>query len=181
MSIINIVKIIVDNKSELKEKMRKSKTPNLIVGEDSQIENSFYIFKGEINNGTSDIFEIGVISEGHGLQPECKLIDESYVLLGMNKEIHIVDIKDFSRHYKFVFDSLFYEFVSCKLKDRIIALYELGVICVSLDGVKLWNHSTEIICDYKVMNNTIELITDEFITTISVSNGELINKRAKSI
>lgn len=176
MSLINITKITVDSKSELKEKLRNSNSPNLIIGEDSQVENRFYIFRGEINDGVSTIFEIGVISEGHGLQPECKFIDEKHICIGLNKEIHIVDSQDFSKHYKIILDSLFYEFISSDRKDRIIALHELGIICVSLDGVKLWEHSTEVINNFKIKNNTIELITDEFMITILESTGEIINK-----
>ncbi|OQB14537.1 MAG: hypothetical protein BWY15_01046 [Firmicutes bacterium ADurb.Bin193] len=174
MGFINIIKIIVDSKSELKEKLRGSTSDNLILGENSEVERDFYIFKVEAENGLSTILEIGVISEGHGLQPECKLIDERHICIGVNKEVHIIDIYNFLKRCTVMFDSLFYEFISLERKDRIIVLQELGLTCISLDGVKLWEHSTNVINDYKVEKDRIVLITDEFSITILKDTGEII-------
>ncbi|WP_346894088.1 hypothetical protein [Clostridium sp. UBA871] len=86
MSFINIIKIVVDSKSELKEKLKNSTCNNLILGEDSQIERNFFLFRNEMKYDLSPVLEIGVISEGHGLQPECKLIDDKHICIGFNKE-----------------------------------------------------------------------------------------------
>lgn len=176
MSSINITKIIVDSKSELKEKLRNSTSDNLILGEDSQLERNFYAFRVEMKDDLSTVLEIGIISEGHGLQPECKLIDEKHICIGFNKEVHIIDINNFSKRYKVMLDSLFYEFILLERKDRLIVLQELGLTCISLDGVKLWEHSTDVINDYKIENDSIELATDEFTITILKNTGEVISR-----
>lgn len=155
MSSINIIKIVVDSKSELKEKLRNSTSDNLILGEDSQIERSFYVFRVEMKDDLSTALEIGIISEGHGLQPECKLIDDKHICIGFNKEVHIININNFLKSCKVKLDSLSYEFISLERKDRLTVLQELGLTCISLDGEKLWKHSTNVINDYKVGNDSI--------------------------
>lgn len=175
MSLINIIKIVVDSKSELKERLKNSNLPNLLIGTDSEVENNFYILRGKIDN-ISTIFEIGIISEGNGLEPECKLIDEKYICIGLNKEVHIIDSHDFSNDHKIILDSLFYQFVLLEKEDKIIVVHELGVTCISLNGIKLWECLTDLINDYIIRDDTIELITDESIITILKSTGKIIYK-----
>lgn len=172
----HIIKIIVDSKSELKEKLINSTVNNLIIGEDSQIERDFYVFRIEMKDDMSTVFEIGVISEGHGIQPECKLIDKKHICIGFNKEVHIINSENLTKHYKVMLDSLFYEFMPLERKDRLIVLHELGLICISLNGVKLWEHSTDVINEYKIENDSIELITDEYNITILKNTGDVISK-----
>lgn len=175
MSRINITVNNVESKSELKQILRNLDFPNLIIGEDSEVENNFCIFRGELDDKSSIIFEIGVISEGHGLKPECKIVDEKYVCIGLNKEIHIFDIH-LLIHHKVILDSLFYKFIVPKQKGKIIALHELGLTCVSLNGRKIWEHETELINNYNIKDGNIELITDESHITILESTGEIISK-----
>ncbi len=80
MSSINIIKIVVDSKSELKEKLRNSTCNHLILGKDSQIERNFFLFRVEMKYDLSTVLEVGVVSESHGLQPECKLIDDRHYM-----------------------------------------------------------------------------------------------------
>lgn len=148
----------------------------MILGEDSQIERNFFLFRIEMKYDLSLVLEIGVVSEGHGLQPECKLIDDKHICIGFNKEVHIIDINNFLKSCKVKLDSLFYEFISLERKDRLTVLQELGLTCISLDGEKLWEHSTNVINDYKVENDSIELSTDEFTITILNSTGEVISR-----
>lgn len=176
MSSFKIIKIVVDSKSELKEKLKNSTCNSLMLGEDSEIERSSFLFRVVMEEDLLTVLEIGVVSEGHGLQPECKLIDEKYICIGFNKEVHIIDIDNFLKRCKVKLDSLFYEFISLERKDRLIVLQELGLTCISLEGKKIWEHSTDVINDYKVVNDSIELSTDEITITILNSTGEVISK-----
>lgn len=160
MSVINITKRKIDSKSELKENLRNTDYPSLIIGEDSESEVKFYIFEGNKGFNTQNLFQIGIISEGHGLEPDCKIIDERYLLIGLNSEVHIIDIINLTKNNKIVLDSLFYEFILLNSKDKFIVLYELGIICVSIYGSILWEYSTDVINDYKIYDSIIKIITD---------------------
>lgn len=107
---------------------------------------------------------------------ECKLIDKKHICIGFNKEVHIINSENFTKHYKVMLDSLFYEFMPLERKDRLIVLHELGLTCISLNGVKLWEHSTDVINEYKIENDSIELITDEYNINILKNTGDVISK-----
>ncbi len=160
----------IDSKAEMKEVLRNSKSNYLLIGEDSQIEGGVYIFQTKEDNFLK--LSIGLITEGHGLQPECKIVGEK-VLIGFNKEIHIIDIGK-NEHNKINADSLFYEFSPKNYQDKVIAIFELEVMCLSLAGEKLWKYFTDIITDYLIENDKINILTELGEEHISLLNGEKI-------
>lgn len=165
------VNLRIESKSEMKEFLRNCKSKYLLLGEDSQVEGGLYIF--EIKEENLLKLTIGLITEGHGLQPECKIIGEK-ILIGFNKEIHTINITT-NENNKIKTDSLFYEFASENYDDKVIAIFELGVMCLSLNGEKVWEYYTDIISDYSIESENINIITDLGEEQISLLTGKRYN------
>lgn len=172
----SITLIELESKSELKERLERSEYQNLIIGEDSEGPNNCTIFRIIINDGFKRIFEIGVISEIHGIEPKCIIISNR-IFIGLNKEVHIFDSKDLLEHYKILLNSLFYEFIIPQQKRRIIVLHELGISNISFNGDIIWEHTTDIINEYKCSNGVIEIVCDQFIIEISEENGKILTRK----
>lgn len=165
---MNIYKHSTDSKSEMIEYLRKCDTKQVLLGESSEVEGGGYIFQVE-HEGVK-IITVGIITEGHGLQPECKYLKDK-LFIGFNKEVHVIDIDNNVDKISCA-DSLFYEFSSDIFENLIIAIFELEIICFSVDGKILWKYSTDIINDYYVENNMIYLTTDSGELRISLLTGE---------
>lgn len=107
---------------------------------------------------------------------ECKLIDKKYICIRFNKEVHIINSENFIKYYKVMSGLLIYKLILLGRKDRLIVLYELGLTCISLNGIKLCEHSTDMINEYKIENDSIELITDKYNINILKNTGNIISK-----
>lgn len=167
---MEILKLKVESKSEMKEYLRRCHSNKLLFGEDSEVEGGVYIF--QVREDEEVKLTVGVITEGHGLEPECKCVDDK-LLLGFNREVHIIDSSD-SKDEKITSDSLFYEFSSEVYLDKILAIFELEVICFSLEGNKYWRYFTDVINEYFIENNNVNIVTDLGEETISLLTGEKI-------
>lgn len=167
---MSIHKYSVDSKSEMIEYLRKCDTKQVLLGKSSEVEGGGYIFQVELDG--VKIITVGIITEGHGLQPECKYLNDK-LLIGFNKEVHVIDINN-SVDNILCADSLFYEFSSEILGNSIVAIFELEIICFSVDGKILWKYSTDIINDYHAENDVIYLTTDSGDLSLSLLTGEKI-------
>lgn len=167
---MSIHKYSVDSKSEMIEYLRKCDTKQVLLGKSSEVEGGGYIFQVELDG--VKIITVGIITEGHGLQPECKYLNDK-LLIGFNKEVHVIDINNNVDNILCA-DSLFYEFSSEILENSIVAIFELEIICFSVDGKILWKYSTDIINDYHAENDVIYLTTDSGDLSLSLLTGEKI-------
>lgn len=167
---MNIHTLIVDSKSEMIEYLRQCGTRQVLLGENSEVEGGNYIF--QVEHDGNILITVGIIAEGHGLQPQYKLLNNKLVI-GFNKEIHIIDI-DKNVDNTLYADSLFYEFASDDFLNSIVAIFELGIICFSYEGIILWKYSTDIISDYYFKNNMIYITTDSENVRLSLLTGERI-------
>ncbi len=129
----------------------------MLFGRDSEVESGLYLLR--CCNDRNEEFVIGIISEGHGLTPVYRCVGHK-LLIGFNREVKIVDS---SGSYKTITsDSLFYEFADRDNPSEIIAIFELEIICFSIDGRKQWVHFTDVINDYYIDDNDrMHITTDE--------------------
>lgn len=167
---MKIFKLNVESKSEMIEYLRKCDSNQLLLGENSEVEGGLYIFQVKSNEGVR--LTVGVITEGHGVEPECKYVDDR-LLIGFNKEVHIIDTST-NEDKKISADSLFYEFASEINSNKIVAIFELEVMCFSLEGNRSWRCFTDVINEYFIENNNINIVTDLGKEKISLLTGEKI-------
>ncbi|MBK1811936.1 hypothetical protein JHL18_15045 [Clostridium sp. YIM B02505] len=165
---MKIFKLNVESKSEMIEYLRKCNSNQLLLGENSEVVGGLYIFQVKSNEVVR--LTVGVITEGHGLEPECKYVGDK-LLIGFNKEVHIIDTST-NENKKICADSLFFEFASETNSNRIIAVFELEVMCFSLEGNTFWRCFTDVINEYFIENNNISIVTDSGKEKISLLTGE---------
>ena len=170
---MEILKFNVESKSEMIEYLRKCDSNQILLGENSEVEGGGYIFQVNLSEG--ERFTVGVITEGYGLEPECKYVNDR-ILIGFNKEVHIIDIRN-NEDKIISADSLFYEFASVVNSNRIVAIFELEIMCFSLVGNKHWRYFTDVINEYSINNNKVNIVTDLGEETISLLTGEKIDIR----
>lgn len=167
---MKIFKRNVDSKSELIESMHKCGTEYVLLGQDSEVVNGSYIFQIETDNEMR--FTVGVLTEGHGLEPMCKCIKDK-IFIGFNHELHIIDISN--KEDKIIYsNSLFYEFSLDAISNRIIVVFELEIICISVNGNIYWRYMTDIINDYSIENNYVNVTTDSGKEVIDLLTGKLM-------
>ena len=164
---MKIQEVKIESVSEMNEYLQCSGLKYFVFGKDCEVEGGLYIVRCCSHENSE--FIIGIISEGHGLKPEFKCIEDN-LLIGFNREVKIVDS---SGNYKTVTaNSLFYEFIEGATLNEIIAVFELEIICFSLQGYKKWVHCTDIITDYHIIDkDKMHITTDQGEETISLKTG----------
>lgn len=151
-----------ETKSELIQALNKCNNGIILLGNDAQQENDYLIIKVYSGYKYLDILGIGVISEGHGIYPQTLLLPSSKkIIIGYNREITAVDCNNGKELFTFKLCSLFHSFIH--LDDKILAIYEIGVIAFNENGMQLWKYENEIITNYEIEDNylKIEFIDDE--------------------
>ena len=167
---MKIQEVKIESVSEMNEYLQRSGLRYFVFGKDCEVEGGLYIVRCCSHENSE--FLIGIISEGHGLKPEFKCMEDK-LLIGFNREVKIVDS---SGNYKTVTaNSLFYEFVECVAPDEIIAVFELEMICFSLQGNKKWVHCTDSITDCDLIDkDKIHITTDAGEEIISLQTGNKV-------
>lgn len=167
---MEILKFNVESKSEMIECLKKCDSNQLLLGENSEVEGGGYIF--EVRSSDEVRLTVGVITKGHGLEPGCKYVDDR-LLVGFNKEVHIIDISN-NKNKIISADSLFYEFASGFNSNKIVAIFELEIMCFSLESNKHWIYFTDVINEYSIEDNKVNIVTDLGEETISLLTGKKI-------
>lgn len=170
---MKIEEVKIESISEMNEYLQRSGLRYFVFGKDCEVTGGLYIVR--CCRHESSEFLIGIISEGHGLKPEFKCMEDN-LFIGFNREVKIVDSNG---NYKTVTaNSLFYEFIEGVAPDEIIAVFELEIICFSLQGHKKWVHYTDSITDYDLIDkDKIHITTDagEEILCLKMGNEAIPN------
>ena len=130
-----IQRIDLSGEAELREFLSQfSQNETVLLGQESEVKNFFCAFI--VLNSISPIRVVGLITEGHGIVPECYCV-EDILVVGYNHQICVIQEKTSTQ---IAANSLFYTFLSVENKSSIIALFELDVVCFSSKGKKNWEY-----------------------------------------
>lgn len=166
---------LIDSKSELKEILRDEHYYCITLGEESQQEKEFYLFEASKKSDFKKGLRIGIISEGHGLKPSILFDSVNNVsYIGLNREVNVIDCENIVILKRLELDSLFYDMIPLESTLNIIIIHELGIKCISENGDIIWQYSTDVISDFKIIGETLKITTDEQIILIALSSGELV-------
>ena len=121
-------------------------------------------------------FGIGIYSEGHGLKPGLFLHPElAQCYFGFNSQIIAVDIQQRRIVWDRKLDSLFYAFLYVASECIVLAVHEIGVVALRLEGEMLWSYSRDVVTDIQIGNGRVRL---EFMDVMPISldllSGEAI-------
>ncbi len=164
---MKVQEVKIESILEMNEYLQRSGLRYFVFGKDCEVTGGLYIVRCCSHENSE--FLIGIISEGHGLKPEFKCMKDN-LLIGFNREVKIVDSNG---NYKTITaNSLFYEFIEGVAPDEMIAVFELEMICFSLQGNKKWVHYTDSITDYNLIDkDKMHITTDEGEEIISLRTG----------
>jgi len=149
--------IQIESKNELVGLVRKSEFNHILLGDDAEIDNEFYLVKVFDYNKSTAILHIGIISEGLGLKPHM-LFDyqEKSIYIGYNSNIAVIKFDvDFDNYFIVNLNSRFYNFVDIEKYHYVLVIKELGISALSYTGREVWSVDTDIIENYKITNDLI--------------------------
>jgi len=129
----------------------------VVLGGESEVPQRFYSI--EIHaSGLSDrpAFGIGLLSEGHGLEPEMCLIDDNHLLLGLNSQLAVIDLLQRQVDNVIRLESLFRTLLSTET-GQIIVIHDIGIAALARDASLLWNYSEDLVEDWELEENHIRI------------------------
>lgn len=158
----------VDSESELKVLCNKNQTT--ILGLDAESAKKFYLI--EIQHQNTDKC-YGLINGGHGIEPSVTKIEKrDLAVISSDKSVYLVN---FNKVTQIVCESLVYNvFLIQSDPTHILIVCELEVRCLSLDGFQIWRYDCDIINDFTLHENHIEILTDNDEVKISLEDGSLL-------
>jgi len=150
--------ISIETKDEMLISIGKCKLGCVLIGENAQQYNKFYCLKGYLLGDRSNCFSIGIISEGHGLAPECLVVgSKNVILVGSDKTVYVIDYLEKKISQSIPLDSLFYHFVSIVEFGIVLIVHETGIIAMNSNLKVIWVYSSDIICKHEIDGSLIKL------------------------
>lgn len=161
----------VDSESELKALCNKKQTT--ILGIDTESEKKFYFI--EIQHQNTEKF-YGLMNGGHGIEPTVTKVEERDIaVISSDKSVYLVDLNGLNNGKQVVCESLVYDvFLIQSDSSQILIICELEVRCLSLDGSQIWRYDCDIINDFTLYENHVEILTDNGDVKISLEDGILL-------
>lgn len=157
-----------ESKSEFEKYIKVNKIT--LLNKDCADQKKFY----GVSSDTRDSIFIGIVGEQHGIDPALQVVErENCILISIDEKIYCVGLENYKLIWMKEFNSLVFEII--KLPDTsILIICELGVVCLTYYGEKLWEHTSEVITDYELEENTLKLFTDEEEYSLLLKNGSVI-------
>lgn len=156
-----------ESKSEFEEYIEVHE--GIIINPNCEYKKVFYGLS--VNSTNSNI--IGFFGGGYGIEPSIvKSINT--VIISIDDNIYSVGIDKRSMKWEINFNSIVYEVIKT-INESLIIICELGVVSVSKDGKKLWEHTCDIITNYTLGKKYLKLVTDEGEYSLSLDSGDVIS------
>lgn len=161
----------VDSNSELKELCNVKQSA--ILGLDTESINKFYFIEIRYQN-TEKYY--GLVNGGHGIEPTVTKLEKSdLAIISSDKSVYLVDLNGLNNVTQVVCESLVYDvFLIQSDFSQILIICELEVRCLSIDGSQIWRYDCDIINDFTLHENQMEILTDKGDVKISLKNGSLL-------
>lgn len=160
-----------DSKSELVELCDKKQLT--ILGLDTEGVRKYYLI--EIQREETDA-SFGLLNAGHGIVPTIVLIENrDRALISSDNQVYFVNLMGSLDSRRVLLDSLVYDIREIHSDDmKIIVVCELEVRCLSVEGEFIWRYDSEIISDYQIFEDHLELIINDKIVMIDIKDGRII-------
>lgn len=161
----------VDSESELKALCNEKEST--ILGLDTESKKKFNLIEIQHQN-TERIY--GLIYGGHGVEPSVTKIEKKdLAVISSDKSVYLVDLNSHNNIKQVSCESLVYDIFPIQSDpNQILIVCELEVRCLSLDGFQVWRYDCDIINDFKLFENYLEILTDDGDTKISLEDGSLL-------
>ncbi len=92
----------------------------IIVGNNVQVENNFYIIECTANNVKR---MIGILNEGHGIIPTVAKLKKSDILVVASDEsLYILDLKANAEFKNIISDSLIFDLIVREDEEKVVAI-----------------------------------------------------------
>lgn len=159
----------IDTESELREFCARNQA--IILGELVENKMKYYIIELEYRN---EIKRIGIINEGHGIKPSATvLLEMDLIIVASDEHICFVDLVSNEILHEIICDSLVYELYLSNLDTGdTVVVCELGVMRITVNGELIWKYDCEVIEDYKIKQDTIDLLINGKNIRISKNTGK---------
>lgn len=161
----------LDSESELKEKCKAKYA--MLLGDNTEGKRKYYFIETQHQESKN---MIGLVNEGHGIEPTVLILkDLDLMLITSDESVYIIDLKKNEILSHMLCDSLIYEaIVDANDDKRIFIICELEVRCISAAGIMFWRYDCDVINDYKLHKDFLELIFDESTIKISLTDGHVL-------
>lgn len=148
----------------------KEKKIDYFLGENTENCQEFFSLEIHINNTTTFI---GISSFGTGIKPSW-LFNQEKLFVGYNDHVAIFDLNRFSFKEEIALLSFFWEFVSLQKSKDVCVICETAIVALSSNGSALWRKDTDLIENYKIADNKIDLkFTDDPPLQLDLLTGEI--------
>lgn len=130
----------------------KMYNPMLVLNEDMYFDNRFCILNTNMGNIAFSYYELGV-------DPSV-VIQNRILFLSFGESYYVINLAENKFLYKSN-DSLsvIFEIIKCDLKDCVVFVGELSLLCFSLEGRLIWkNNYRNIIHDWVIVEKGIYVI-----------------------
>ena len=146
----------------------------LVLGETAEYALDFYSIAIFPRGTLERRFAVGICSETDGLPPNVLLKpDSDLMVIGFNSAIAGIGVPGGEIRFQVQCDWLFSQFIDLPARRMTLAFYEVGVLALSDDGQELWRTSTEIILDWTLQEDRLELeFLDAPPTALDLATGE---------
>lgn len=160
----------LDSESELIEYVRINN--GVIVGNNVQVKSKFYIIEYLINDVKN---VVGIINEGHGIIPNIVILKKTDVAILMSdKSIYFYDLKTNKVIKCIMCDSLIFELINYENVGMLYIVCELGILCLTTKGKKVWSYDSDIISNFEFHDKYINITVEDIEYKISLFNGKII-------
>jgi len=161
----------IDSESELKALCNEKQST--ILGLDTESKKKFNLI--EIQHQNTEI-TYGLICGGHGIEPSVTKIEKrDLAVISSDKSVYLVDLNSHNSIKQVSCESLVYDVFPIQSgHNQILIICELEVRCLSLDGFQTWRYDCDIINDFKLFENYMEIYTCDGVAKISLEDGSLL-------
>jgi hypothetical protein len=157
MKTYTIISKRIDSYRELLVSIEKQN--NILLNNEVKQKKEFFLIT--IMDVVSDniVLCIGIVSEGHGIEPQYAFTNNHEIIIGVNHEIYIVSIMTLEKRCKQM-DSLFYMFKEDTDLDMILIICEANVYGCNYALESVWEVNSDLVKDFEFLDNCIRIETD---------------------
>jgi|SRR5690625_489100 len=158
----------IDSESELRDNIYQKQ--GILLG--SEIENTRRYYMTEMNL-YNDNLSIGILSGGHGIDPQIKIID-SRLIITSDQMLYIFSVNQKTTTKVIECDSLIFDLIVHTNDKSVIVICELDIKCITYEGDTKWSwQSDDTIIDYEINHDVINIVTEAEQQHICLENGKL--------
>lgn len=144
-----------ESESSLQEFLRQPPSQSLLLGQGSDSRREFFAL--EIENVSA---RVGIESVGGGVKPAV-VRRGGRLWIGFNDRVALVNLDPLHVAAEVDLLSLFWTFLEIPARGQVLVLAETAVVAISEGGVVEWRVDTDLITDFTLKANTIELILSD--------------------